>query len=415
MLCYAMLAIHAPVSAQISGPSIIGGQFCPAYRAPYQVSVKVNLDYSCGGVIVSDRWIITSASALIRSLPPRGGNVTIGMSYQGTAYNQYTYRVEGFLVHPRYNSTTLENDIVLLKTATPIEFSETVAPIEYANEYNTTLANVSAGQVAFLTGFGSTDGGADPSQNLQGTSMPLISMAEANDRNINPIFGGSSFNTRWTVLSTNLPFFQNGVVRGMAGGDRGGAAVINNSGNKINIGIASWAYPPFGQLPSVYTNIREYAEWIQSVTEVTNTKQGVDLYIQDKRWDKGDEPANIAPEQWYESDDIWVRNQNDALPDAHLNDNAFDSDLNQDQQNPIGNRVNYVYVRVRNRGSLTSPVGAKVKLYWAKASTALEWPSQWNGTVSVQGQPLGGIIGELSIPPTALVVQDRISWQFKIL
>jgi hypothetical protein len=49
-----------------------------------------------------------------------------------------------------------------------------------------------------------------------------------------------------------------------------------------------------------------------------------------------------------------------------------------------------VYVKVRNRGCTTS-ASANVRLYWAKASTGLSWPTPWDGSVGspVYGSPLG--------------------------
>jgi hypothetical protein len=87
----------------------------------------------------------------------------------------------------------------------------------------------------------------------------------------------------------------------------------------------------------------------------------------------------------YRSDDIWARNSNDGIS-------------NQEHQNPIGNAVNYVYVRVRNRGCGTAASG-QVKLYWAKASSGLGWPSPWDGSVTspalmgnfIDAKPTGSI------------------------
>src|SRR5262249_16313015 len=95
---------------------------------------------------------------------------------------------------------------------------------------------------------------------------------------------------------------------------------------------------------------------------------------------KGAEPNTLSPTMW-ESDDIWVRRQNDGL-------------VNQEHQNPVYRKSgppNYVYVRVRNRGC-TASKSANVKLYWAKASTALHWPDPWDGSVTKPAL-MGGMLG----------------------
>jgi hypothetical protein len=106
-----------------------------------------------------------------------------------------------------------------------------------------------------------------------------------------------------------------------------------------------------------------------------------DPWSQDMPDDVGDEPNTISSTMW-QSDDIWVRNQNDGV-------------TNQEHQNPefrtSGSPTSFVYVRIRNAGCSPAPP-ATVKLYWAKASTGLSWPSPWDGTVTTPAQ-MGNPIG----------------------
>jgi len=96
-----------------------------------------------------------------------------------------------------------------------------------------------------------------------------------------------------------------------------------------------------------------------------------DLWIKDTDEDLGNEPNNESS-VFYISDDIWTRNVDDGL-------------INQENQNPVGGSMNYVYVRVRNRGCQRSSAGATLMLYWAKASTGLSWPQPWDGSVLLTG------------------------------
>jgi hypothetical protein len=108
---------------------------------------------------------------------------------------------------------------------------------------------------------------------------------------------------------------------------------------------------------------------------------GPDLWSKDTSDDTGVEP-DASSQPMYISDDIWVRRQNDGI-------------ANQDHENPeyrtAGGAPNYVYVRVRNRACSGNQAGT-VKLYWAKASSGLSWPSPWDGSVSspaLMGSPIG--------------------------
>jgi hypothetical protein len=108
-----------------------------------------------------------------------------------------------------------------------------------------------------------------------------------------------------------------------------------------------------------------------------------DLWMQDNADDTGTEPDPSA-NPMYISDDIWVRNSPDGF-------------TNQDHQNPNGEQMNYVYVRVRNRGcSGGAAQSGTLKLYWAKASTALSWPSPWDASITSPAL-MGGMIGSQSV------------------
>jgi hypothetical protein len=106
-----------------------------------------------------------------------------------------------------------------------------------------------------------------------------------------------------------------------------------------------------------------------------------DLWSLDTPDDVGAQP-NLTSSVMWTSDDIWVRNQNDGV-------------TNQEHQPPEfrvpGSPTSFVYVRIRNRGC-SPAMPATVRLYWAKASTGLSWPSPWNGSVTspaLMGNPLG--------------------------
>lgn len=119
--------------------------------------------------------------------------------------------------------------------------------------------------------------------------------------------------------------------------------------------------------------------------------QGVDLYIKDRPEDVG-VPGGYdwqAPRD--QSPDIWIRNQNDGL---------------SEHQEPIysPNTPVYVYVRVRNKGSLPSTGNEKIALYWSKASTWASWPGNWDGS----NPSIGNQIGTAKSVGTILPGRDKV-------
>ncbi|MBI4647900.1 MAG: hypothetical protein HY738_15245, partial [Bacteroidia bacterium] len=106
-----------------------------------------------------------------------------------------------------------------------------------------------------------------------------------------------------------------------------------------------------------------------------------DLFMKDTPSDNGIEPNTTSWPIWI-SEDIWVRNQQDGI---------------QEHENPVYSPTQpvYVYVKIRNRGCSSSLGTEELNLRWAKASTALSWPENWDGSTDL-------VDGDLSTQPNAI-------------
>jgi tyrosinase-like protein/Big-like domain-containing protein len=116
-----------------------------------------------------------------------------------------------------------------------------------------------------------------------------------------------------------------------------------------------------------------------------------DLWIRDDVNDVGNEPNNQSP-VYYLSDDIWVRRLADPNYDPHpfLHNNPTWVPLPHEgpcYRDPKTSSPNYMYVRIRNRGNTASSGNETLHVYWAKASTGLSWPGDWNDHLD---NPCGG-------------------------
>ncbi|MDP2692884.1 MAG: S8 family serine peptidase [bacterium] len=107
-----------------------------------------------------------------------------------------------------------------------------------------------------------------------------------------------------------------------------------------------------------------------------------DLYSQDRPDDIGLEPNTISTWFWG-SEDMWVR--------QNLDGGLTHQNPEYKMYSPNG-----IYVKVRNRGTTTSDC-ATLKVYFARASTGLTWPTHF---INNYAGPLlnGDIIGTAAIP-----------------
>lgn len=86
-----------------------------------------------------------------------------------------------------------------------------------------------------------------------------------------------------------------------------------------------------------------------------------ELVCRDHLGDRGAVPSNTAGQSWWNSPDIWVRNQPDGVPAP---------------QDPVLGQTNYVYVRVHNTGS-ADVLDIDVTVYSAEGPANILWPQDW--------------------------------------
>ena len=147
-----------------------------------------------------------------------------------------------------------------------------------------------------------------------------------------------------------------------------------------------------------------WKSWEQNCPQSTTAP--VDLYMKDNRLvmqserDRGEEPDIDNGPMWL-SDDIWIRNQPDGIANQ-VTQNPEHSSTNDP------NQLNYIYVRVRNRGFQPSLGTEVLDLRWAKAATSLSWPNNWNGTIDLDPPNLA-LAGDFLATQTIPVIQPGSS------
>ena len=119
-------------------------------------------------------------------------------------------------------------------------------------------------------------------------------------------------------------------------------------------------------------------------------RRAVDLFITDSSADSGEIPS---PVPHWTSPDIWVRNVDIGAGD--------DPELGH--QNPIVNQPNYMYVRVRNRGSAAAAPGTfSLESFHCDPGTGMIWPTHF--------QSLGTLVITDPVPPGGAVRVGPFVW-----
>ncbi|XP_066942679.1 transmembrane protease serine 9-like [Macrobrachium rosenbergii] len=241
---------------------IVGGQPTTVHEYPWQVALTTSSRPFCGGSIISKQWILTAAHC-VRGSSPSDFTVVIGEhDWSTTSETTATERrqVSNIIVHPQYNSATLDNDMALLKLSSPISFpsDNKIAPVCLPDP-NNDYANVDA----IVTGWGTTTSGGSQPYKLYEVTVPTMTNTKCNQA-----YSGE-------ITSNMICAGLDAGGKDSCQGDSGGPMVT--AGNTaqtfmVQIGVVSWGYGcAAAGYPGVYARVNNYLSWISSNTAGSET------------------------------------------------------------------------------------------------------------------------------------------------
>lgn len=136
---------------------IVNGKETSIENYPWTASInvawgfRVLAQFQCGAVIISERWLISSAHCYYSNLLFFYQFVRVGSNYS-TWYGE-KHDIEKWIIHPDYLKDTSKSDVALIKLVEDLIFSQQIKPIPMVNENFI----VSEGQIIKTAGFGNVD------------------------------------------------------------------------------------------------------------------------------------------------------------------------------------------------------------------------------------------------------------------
>ncbi|XP_046599054.1 transmembrane protease serine 9 [Neodiprion lecontei] len=227
---------------------IVGGSYTSIEQYPYQASLQRNGHHVCGGSIISNTWILTAAHC-IRNYSHTVFKVRTGSSYYDSGGRLTS--VACILVNENFDLITLDYDIAAVELTRPLAFNSHTLPIALA----TRAQVLRVGQVATVTGWGTTMSSGTLSRRLQKVDLPLIAWADCLKSYVeHPI-------TERMLCAGHLHTGGQDACQG----DSGGPIVLNG---KL-IGIVSWGFGcALPSYPGVYTRVLYFRDWIEYNTNL---------------------------------------------------------------------------------------------------------------------------------------------------
>ncbi|OED41179.1 hypothetical protein AB833_10530 [Chromatiales bacterium (ex Bugula neritina AB1)] len=260
------MAFALPLHSADRTTQIVGGTDVTDLRYPWMASLFFQGEGTaffpgCGGSLISDRWILSAAHCLIDSqtgqqLSPENVLVLLGSVDLASDSRVFT-DVSRVVVHPNYNSNTLQNDLALLELAESVDFS----PITLSNSTNPVPEN---GERATVAGWGNTAEGGNLSILLQEVDLPIVSHNAClpfynNLSPVNNLCAGR-------LLSGGQDSCQ---------GDSGGPLFVPRGNQFVQAGIVSGGLGcARAGIPGIYVRLSSYFDWISSFVSVPQVYDG---------------------------------------------------------------------------------------------------------------------------------------------
>lgn len=245
-----------PSANQIT-PFIVGGRDVLPGERTYQVSLK-NADgnHFCGGSLISREWVLTAAHCTSPGNVAKGINVMVG-SLDLLDPGAIHIPVVDVIRHPNFDPSTLDNDVAILRLATPAP--ESLPLLKLADETLMESQGI-PGTLATVSGWGSINDEATFVQELQSVDVPIVALDECRSsyEEIGLTLGDS-------MICAGYP--EGG--RDSCSGDSGGPLTISVDGEDHSVGIVSWGLEECALpgTPGVYTRTASVVTWVNSAMQ----------------------------------------------------------------------------------------------------------------------------------------------------
>jgi len=204
-------------------------------------------------MLIKENWVLTAAHCVQSgSLTFTVGAGLWNASSQMTGTEQYS-RPKRLVIHPKWNSRTMDNDVALVELTTPLQFSECVGTVCLPEK------DLVGGEKVWITGWGTLRSGGVQPQVLQQAEVSVISNADCQKT-------GYTASQILPSMVCGQGKTQTGGIIDACQGDSGGPFVAENNGRYEIYGATSWGRGCAGAIyPGIWARIHSNVDWIKNI------------------------------------------------------------------------------------------------------------------------------------------------------
>ncbi|XP_037799897.1 chymotrypsin BII-like [Penaeus monodon] len=224
-------------SLKTDGTRIVGGTEAVPHSWPHQAALFVDFMYFCGGSLISSEWVLTAAHC-----------VDSAHNLFEAEDTQVTMSSSDFFTHEDWDSFSLANDIALVRLPTPVDFTESIAPVRLPS------SDISVATTATPTGWGR------PADSADGISSVLRQVDV-------PVMASEDCDKVYGIIGEGQVCVDTTGGQGTCHGDSGGPLNLNG----MTYGVTSFGSSVGCEAgePDAFTRVFYYLDWIEEKTGVT--------------------------------------------------------------------------------------------------------------------------------------------------
>ncbi|XP_060942729.1 plasminogen activator, urokinase a [Limanda limanda] len=244
------------------GNKIVGGSFTPIESHPWVAAIFFkNRKFVCGGSLIAPCWVLTAAHCFEDGLGNTLSDLSVFLGKSAIndtdPVKEQSFTVEKLIVHQKYNMSSYDNDIALLK----IKSRSGGCAVRSASARTVCVppsrTQLPAGVQCSIAGYGK--------ESYLGRFSKILKQAEVNLLSQTDCKSESYYGDRITknMMCAESPDWSTDACSG----DSGGPLVCEVSGKMFLFGVVSWGEKcALKNKPGVYTQVTRYNKWMAAKT-----------------------------------------------------------------------------------------------------------------------------------------------------